>query len=160
SQLREIGDAAIRSNPALIAYTPTNGVADYSMGESVATNFRRLKPELIGAVLLSNSDLRWCLATEPQSIYRGQPVELQGSLSNLDVLPAGFYPATIRVVGPQQKVVYEKTLRVEIPENINGEEAPFAQEVWREKIVIQQGAGAYQLLASLDSGGTANAGKT
>lgn len=160
SQLREIGDAAIRSNPALIAYTPTNGVADYSMGESVATNFRRLKPELIGAVLLSNSDLRWCLATEPQSIYRGQPVELQVSLSNLDVLPAGFYPATIRVVGPQQKVVYEKTLRVEIPENINGEEAPFAQEVWREKIVIQQGAGAYQLLASLDSGGTANAGKT
>ena len=160
NSLRETAEAAIRSNPSLIAYTPTNSVADYSMGESVATNFRRLKPELIGSVLLANSSLRWCLSTEPQSIYSGDRIKLRVSFSNLDILQPGKYPATIQVVGPDMKPVFDKRVLVNIPQIINGEEPPFAHVVMTEDIYVKGAAGSYQFLATLDKGGTAIGGKT
>ena len=95
ASIRETAEAAIRSNPYVVSYTPTNGVADAVAGESVATNFRRLKPELIGPVLLSNASIRWCMRTEPQSIYTGEMIKLMVSFSNLDILPPGKYPATV-----------------------------------------------------------------
>ena len=160
SSLRETSDAAIRSNPLVVSFTPTNGVADCAVGESVATNFRRLKPELIGAVLFSNSPLRWCLMTEPQSIYSGNQIKLRVSFSNLDVLRSGKYPATIQVVGPDLKAVYEKKVFVNISETKDGDEPPFAQSVLTDDIIINGPAGKYQFLAKLDQGGTAVAGKT
>jgi hypothetical protein len=158
--LRETAEAAIRSNPFVVSYTPTNGVADCVVGESVATNFRRLKPELIGSVLLSNSPLRWCLITEPQSIYSGDKIELRASFSNLDVLQAGKYPATIQVVGPDLKPVFEKKVFVNIPETKDGAEPPFAQTILTEDLKVNGPAGKYQFLATLDHGGTALGGKT
>ncbi len=158
--LLETEETAIRSNPFVVAYTPTNGVADYSMGESIATNFRRLKPELISSVLLANSTLRWCVSTEPQSIYRGKQIQLRVSFSNLDVLPAGEYPATVQVIGPDMKSVFDKKVSVIIPELKDGYEPPFAQSVLTEKILINGKAGEYQLLATLNQGGTAVGGKT
>ena len=160
NSLRETAEAAIRSNPSLIAYTPTNSVADYSMGESVATNFRRLKPELIGSVLLANSSLRWCLSTEPHSIYSGDRIKLRVSFSNLDILQPGKYPATIQVVGPDMKPVFDKRVLVNIPQIINGEEPPFAHVVMTEDIYVKGAAGSYHFLATLDKGGTAIGGKT
>lgn len=155
--LRETGEAAIRANPAVVAYTPTNGVADYSMGESVATNFRRLKPELIPSVLLANSPVRWCLSTEPQSIYNGNKIQVSASFSNLDVLPAGKYPATVQVIGPDMKPVFEKKTFVVIAE---GQQEPFAQLILTEEILIKGKPGKYQFLATLNEGGTALGGKT
>jgi len=160
SSLREMADAAIRSNPFVVSYTPTNGVADCVVGESVATNFRRLKPELIGSVLLSNSSLRWCMMTEPQSIYSGNKIKLRVSFSNLDVLRAGKYPATVQVVGPDLKSVYEKKVFVNISEAKDGVESPFAQTILTEDIMVNGPAGKYQFLATLDHGGTAVGGET
>lgn len=160
SSIRETGEAAIRSNPSVVAYTPTNGVADYSMGESVATNFRRLKPELLGSLLLANSPVRWCVATEPHSIYSGSSLNIRVSFSNLDLMKPGTYPATIQVTGPDQKPVYTKKVNVVIPENADGKEAPFAQEILNETITIKGDAGKYHLLATLDKGATATGGKT
>lgn len=160
ASLRETGESAIRSNPSLVAYTPTNGVADYSMGESVATNFRRLKPELIGSVLLSTSDLRWCLRTEPQSIYSGNSINLNISFSNLDVLQPGEYPATIQVVDPDMKPVFKKNVSVVIAESRDGKEPPFAQVILNEEIIVRGKPGKYHLLATLERGGTAVGGKT
>ena len=158
--LRETAETAIRSNPYVISYTPTNSVADYSMGESVATNFRRLKPDLIGAVLLANTSLRWCLSTEPQSIYAGNQIQLRVSFSNLDVLPAGNYPATIQVIDPDMKPVFEKKVQVRIPETGAGKEPLYAQSIMNENMKIDGKGGKYQLLATLDQGGTAIGGKT
>jgi hypothetical protein len=158
--LRETAEAAIRSNPFVISYAPTNSVADYSMGESVATNFRRLKPELIGSVLLANTSLRWCLSTEPQSIYKDNHIQLRASFSNLDVLNPGSYPATVEVFDPEMKTVFEKKIHVSIPETIDGKEPPYAQTVLIEDIMISGPAGKYQFLATLDKGGTAIGGKT
>jgi hypothetical protein len=160
ASLREIAETAIRSNPFVVSYTPTNSVADYSMGESVATNFRRLKPELMGSVLLANASLRWCLMTEPQSIYRGGRIQLRAFFSNLDVLPAGEYPATIQLFGPDMTAVFDRKVLVHIPERRGGQEAPFAQAVLTEDILINGQAGLYQFLATLDQGGTAVGGKT
>jgi len=160
SSLRETAETAIRSNPFVVSYTPTNSVADYSMGESVATNFRRLKPELIGSVLLANTSLRWCLSTEPQSIYRGNQIQLRVSFSNLDVLKAGKYPATVQVFDPDMKSVFDKKVLVNIPETRDGQEPPFAQTILTEDIMVNGPAGKYQFLATLDQGGTAIGGKT
>lgn len=160
SSLRETAEAAIRSNPFVVSYTPTNSVADSYAGESVATNFRRLKPELIGSVLLANSSLRWCLSTEPQSIYKDHAIQLRVSFSSLDVLPPGNYPATVQVFGPDMKRVFEKKVAVKMPAAIDGREPPFAQTVLAEDIAITGEAGKYQLLATLDEGGTAVGGRT
>ncbi len=160
SSIRETGEAAIRSNPSVVAYTPTNGVADYSMGESVATNFRKLKPELLGSLLLANSPVRWCVATEPHSIYSGGSVNVRVSFSNLDKMSAGTYPATIQITGPDHKAVYTKKVDVVIPENRDGKEAPFVQEILNETVQINGGSGKYHLLATLDRGATAMGGKT
>ncbi|MBX3258047.1 MAG: hypothetical protein KF862_28200 [Chitinophagaceae bacterium] len=156
NELRQTGEAAIRSNPFVVAYTPTNGVADYSMGESVATNFRRLKPALIPSVLLANSPLRWCLATEPQSIYSGDSLLIRASFSNLDVLKKGNYPATIKIISPDLRVVFEKKTTVNIQGN---DAAPFAQQVLEEIKILKGIEGKYRLLAQLDSGGTAVGGE-
>ena len=160
ASLRETAETAIRSNPFVVSYTPTNSVADGYGGESVATNFRKLKPEMIGAVLLANSSLRWCLSTEPQSIFRGRQVQLSVSFSNLDLLKPGEYPATIQVIDPDMKYVYEKKVSIHIFEKTNRKEPPFAQSILTENITINGPAGKYFLLATLDKGGTAVGGKT
>jgi hypothetical protein len=132
----------------------------HTHGESVATNFRRLKPELIRPVLLANASVRWCLRTEPQSIYRGNKIRLMVSFSNLDILPAGKYPATVRIFDPDMKPVFSKKIIVTIPETKNGEEPPFAQPVLTEEIIITGAAGKYHLLAALEKGATATGGET
>ena len=159
ASLRETAEAAIRSNPYVVSYTPTNGVADAVAGESVATNFRRLKPELIRPVLLANASVRWCLRTEPQSIYQGNKIKLMVSFSNLDILPAGKYPATVRVVDPDMQPVFEKKIFVTIPGIKNGEEPPFALTVLTEEIVVTGAAGRYHLLATLEKGATVTGGE-
>ena len=158
--LREKAETAIRSNPYVVSYTPTNGVADYVAGESVATSFRRLKPELMGSVLLGNSSLRWCIMTEPQSIYGGDKIKLRLSLSNLDVLKPGKYPATVKVVDPDMKNIFVRSVVVNILEPKDGHEPPFAQTIVEEDITINGPAGKYQFLATLNHGGTAIGGKT
>ena len=160
ASLRETAEAAIRSNPFVVSYTPTNSVADGYGGESLATNFRRLKPEMIGPVLLANASLRWCLSTEPQSLYKGEKIRLIVSFSNLDVLKPGRYPATIKVIDPYMKSFYEKKVLVSIPETNDGKEPPFAQQILSEDITVTGPAGKYQLLATLEEGGTATGGKT
>ena len=160
ASLRETAETAIRANPYVVSYTPTNSVADYSMGESVATNFRRLKPDLISPVLLANTSLRWCLSTEPQSIYLGDQIQLRVSFSNLDVIKAGKYPATIQVFDPNLNLVFEKKVLIDIPEINDGQEPPYAQRILTEDITINGPTGEYQFLATLDQGGTAMGGKT
>jgi len=160
ASIREIAESAIRSNPYVVSYTPTNGVADAVAGESVATNFRRIKPELIAPVLLSNASVRWCLRTEPQSIYSGNKIRLKVSFSNLDLLAAGKYPATIRVVDPHMKDIYERKMYVTIPGVKSGTEPPFATEILDEEIDVPGPEGKYFFHAELDSGAAAEGGRT
>jgi hypothetical protein len=160
STIRKIAETAIRSNPHVVSYTPTNSVSDYIVGESVATSFRRLKPDLIEPVLLANASVRWCLSTEPQSIYSGSKVQVRASFSNLDVLPVGKYPGTIRVVGPDLKPIFEKKVTLCIPETKGGQEPPFSQEILNEEFEISGSAGKYSVLATLEKGGTAIGSET
>ena len=160
ASLREMVESAIRSNPFVVSYTPTNGVADAVAGESMATNFRRIKPELIGPVILSNESVRWCLRTEPQSIYSGTTIQLRASFSNLDLMPAGSYPAVVRVYDPLLNLVFEKKVAVNMPEYNAEEEPPFAQLVLAEQIRIEGPAGKYLFTSALEGGATAPGGKT
>lgn len=156
--IRETAESSIRSNPFLIAYAPTNGVADYSMGESIATNFRRLKPQLIRSVLLSNSDLRWCLRTEPQSIYSEEKINIALSISNLDVLKPGKYSASIEIMNPAREKIFTKKITLNIPDQDGAKQPAFAYEVWNETVTVSGRPGNYQVLVTLDEGATVDGG--
>jgi hypothetical protein len=159
ASIRETAESAIRSNPSIVSYTPTNGVADAVAGESIATNFRRIKPEMIGSVVLSNESVRWCLRTEPQSISGGGSINLMASFSNLDVVHAGTYPALIKVFDPLNRIVFEKQISVNIPGYKSDDEPPYAQLLMNEAVRIEGLAGKYLFTAVLDSGATAPGGK-
>jgi hypothetical protein len=157
--LREIAESAIRSNPFVVSYTPTNGVADAVAGESMATNFRRIKPELIDPVLKSIASLRWCLRTEPQSIFQGDSIRLMVSLSDLDILPSGKFQADIRVLDPDLKPVYGKKITVTIPDKNNSSDRPYAFSVFNGQIAVSGAPGKYKLLVSADNGLTVTCGE-
>jgi hypothetical protein len=156
--LREMAESAIRSNPYVISYTPTNGVADAVAGESMATNFRRIKPDLVAPVLESNEKLRWCLRTEPQSIYSGDSISFMVSLSDLDVLPQGKYSATIRVLDPHNHHLLDRKIAFSVPGTDTNSEQPYAQELFSEKIRLNSHAGTCRLFVSLDKGATVPCG--
>jgi hypothetical protein len=159
AEIRKTGETAIRSNPRLVAYTPSHLAADTSYNASGATDiFREMRPYLSEAYLLANAPLRWCLFAEPASIYRGGRVRLEASLANEDRLPPGEYPARLEVIGPDGKRVFEKTVSVRIPEAVAGKEPPFAQAVVSEEIVIDGPPGEYRFVASLAEGGMGRGG--
>ncbi len=160
ADLRQTGETAIRSNPRLAAYSSTHCIADMSYcGAGSATDmFRQLKPYVPESTLLANAPLRWCLSTEPQSIYRGGRVRLDASLANEDQLPPGEYPARLQVVGPDGNPVFEKSVAVHIPAKTDGKEPPFAQAVLSEEVAIAGPAGEYRFLATMERGGAAKGG--
>jgi hypothetical protein len=156
--IREIAESAIRSNPFVVSYTPTNGVADAVAGESMATNFRRIKPELIAPVIESNEKLRWCLRTEPQSIYSGDSIWFSISISDLDVLPSGVYHVSVKVLDPSNHPVAERKTDFVVTESGSGI-ATFAREICNEKIRVSGPEGKYLLLVALDKGATVPCGE-
>ena len=158
AEIRKTGETAIRSNPRVVAYTPSHIVSDITYSASGAADFfRELKPYVPEAYLLANAPLRWCLFTDPQSIYRGGRIRLDASLANEDRLPPGEYPARLQVTGPDGKSVFDKTVSVRIPAT-KDKEPPFAQAVLSEEIVIDGPAGEYRFVASLAQGGMGKGG--
>ena len=159
AEIRKTGETAIRSNPRVVAYTPSHIVSDITYSASGAADFfRELKPYVPEAYLLANATLRWCLFTDPQNIYRGGRIRLDASLVNEDRLPPGEYPARFQVVGPDGKSVFDKTVSVRIPPATDGKDAPLAQAILLEEIVIDGPPGEYRFVASLAQGGMGKGG--
>lgn len=160
AELRKTGETAIRSNPRMAAFCSTHCISDmnYCGAGSATSVFRQLKRHVPETALLANAPLRWCLITEPQSIYRGGRVRLDASLANEDVLAPGNYPARLQVVGPDGKPAFEKTVKVCIPEKTDGKEPPFAQAILTEEIVIAGPPGIYRFSATLEQGAAVKCG--
>ncbi|MBU3665442.1 MAG: hypothetical protein FGM15_06140 [Chthoniobacterales bacterium] len=159
AEIRKTGETAVRSNPRVVAYTPSHLVADSTYNASGATDlFREMKPYVPDTYLLANAPLRWCLFADPVSIYRGGRVRLDASIANEDRLPPGKYPARLQVIGPDGKAVFDKTVEVRIPPATGGKEPPFAQAVLSEEIVIDGPPGEYRFVASLAQGGMGRGG--
>jgi hypothetical protein len=159
AEIRKTGETAVRSNPRVVAFTPSHLVSDMTYSASGAADFfRELKPYVPEAYLLATAPLRWCLFTEPLSIYRGGRIRLDAALANEDRLPPGEYPARLQVTGPDGKFVFDRTVAVRIPPTTDGKEAPLAQAVLSEEIAIDGPAGEYRFVASLAQGGMGKGG--
>jgi hypothetical protein len=156
---RRLGLTAIRSNPKIIGYNLT-GMNDHVMtGEGLTTTFRELKPGTVDAMFEELAPLRWCMFAEPKNIYRGEKVKLEVVIANEDALPAGDYPATIRVVGPDNQPVFERRTTITVPVTQNGIEPPFAMPVFSDNLPIDGPVGKYRLLATLERGGAPRCGE-
>jgi hypothetical protein len=156
---RRLGLTAIRSNPKIIGYNLT-GMNDHVMtGEGLTTTFRELKPGTVDAMFEELAPLRWCLFAEPKNIYRGEKVKLEVVLASEDALPAGDYPAIIKVVGPDNKPVFEHKTTITVPVTLNGVEPPLAMPVFSDNLPIDGPAGKYRLLATLERGGAPRCGE-
>ena len=157
--LRKLGINALRSNPNIVGYNMTMCYDPLTAGEGVTTAFREPKPGAFDAIFDGFYPLRWCLFAEPVHIYSGDRITLEAVLSNEDQLSPGDYPARIRVVNPDNIVVFDEAMSVTIPPVKEGNVMPFAIPVFDKDVVIEGPTGRYRLLANFEKGAAATGGE-
>ncbi len=149
---RRMGFDLIRSNPNLCGYNLT-GMLDHALtGEGMWTFWREWKPGCADVLRDGWAPLRWCLFVNPLHGYAGRPLRVEAVLANEDVLPAGAYSATFRILGPRG-IAWEKTVSFRIAAPVAGREALLSVPVLNEEIVLDGPAGSYEFAARLDKGG-------
>lgn len=152
---RKLGLNALRSNPLLVAHSLTSVQDALHVGEGVLTAFREPKPGAFDAIADGFAPLRWCLFAEPAHIYSGAKVRLEAVLANEDQLPPGTYPVLLRVAGPDNRIVMDERVEVNIAALKPGREPPFAVPVFARDITIDGPTGQYRLLAEFEKGAAA-----
>jgi hypothetical protein len=159
---RLLGFDALRSNPQICGYNLT-GMLDHGMtGEGVWTFWREWKPGIVDAMADGWAPLRWCLFVEPPSGslhgYLDEPVHLEAVLANEDVLPAGEYPARLRVIGPAG-VAWELRKTIVVPPSEPGNETPLAIPVFAGELRLNGPAGVYEFAAAIERDGAPAGGR-
>ncbi len=142
----------VRGNPKINGYNLTSIEDFWGGAEGIMNNFRDFKPGTLEVMREGWAPLRWCLLVNPTTAYAGQDLHVRVGLANLDVLPAGNWDATLRIVGPRGEV-WKQT--VTAPVQANG---PLAYTLFDQDVSIPHGElpeGKYSLEAKLD--GHANA---
>ena len=157
--LRKMGINAIRSNPRIVGYGLTSSNDPFDYGEGVTTAFREFKPGTMDAIFDGFYPVRWCTFAEPVSVYRGSKVRLEAVLSNQDRAPAGEYPARLRVVGPDGRKVFDRTIKVTVPGTRDGREPSFAVPVFDEEVPMDGPSGKYRFLVTFEKGVAAAGGE-
>lgn len=157
---RLLGLNAIRANPKVVGHSMTGTVDQANCGEGLFTTFRDLKPGTIDCVFDGWYPLRWCLFVEPVNVYRNTPVQLEAVLVNEDMLKPGEYPARVQVVGPGARSVFDRTIKVSIPDPNVKPERPMAAVAFSEKVTIDGPSGKYRFLVKFERGAAAAGGET
>lgn len=87
----------VRSNPHYCGYSLT-GLYDHGLvGEGLWTYFRKIKPEIFGAVCDGWEKLRFCLFVKP-SFFSDETVTFEAVLANDGVLKSGTYTADFAII--------------------------------------------------------------
>jgi len=155
---RLLGFDLIRSNPKICGFNVT-GMLDHGMtGEGLWTFWREWKPGIADALSDGWAPLRWCTFVEPMHGYSGQAFRIEVVLANEDVLPAGKYPVTVKIFGPDGPA-WEKHVLAHIPTLRVGELAPLALTILLETVVLKGPPGRYELRVSMDAGGAPAGGR-
>jgi hypothetical protein len=149
------------SNPALVGDLTSTQITDaWFHGCGITNYFRELKPGMGDAYNDMAARTRWCLFVEPVNVYRGAKVRLEAVLVNQDdVLKPGRYPARLQAVGPNMKLVFDRTVNVEIADSTRKPEPPFVQPVLTEEITLDGPGGKYRFLATFQRGIPASGGQ-
>ena len=144
----------IRANGNIAGYNLT-GMLDHALtGEGPWTFWRRWKPSAMETTAAGWSPLRWCLDLAPAVSFAGGEVELDLSLANEDVLPAGRYPASVAIVGPGG---WRWQQSVEVA--IDAGRGPLAVPVLAERVTLGGLPGRYRGAASLGTVAAPAAGR-
>jgi hypothetical protein len=147
---RTLGLNALRSDPKLVAHSMTGLFDHVGSGEGPITMFRDIKPGFVDALRDGFAPLRWCLFVEPYQLYRGGTVRVEAVLANEDVLRSGDYEVEVLVLDPNQKAVFKKKVKVNIPDSKTN--PSFVVPVLAENVQINGPAGRYRLAAHFVSG--------
>jgi len=148
------------ANPSLIGDLTSTQITDaWFHGCGITNYFRELKPEMADAYNDMAARSRWCLFVEPRNVYRGSKVRLEAVLVNQDeALKAGRYPARLQVVAPDMKLLFDRTVDVNIRDSVSKPEPPFVQPVMSEEINLGGPTGRYRFLATFQRGIPAGGG--
>ncbi len=154
ARLKEPGETALRSNPALVAYSSTHLVSDGAFaGPGLTTKFRKIKDSsLFDGARLATSPLRWCLFATPNNIYRGSRVRFEVVLADEDTLSAGEYPARVEILGPDRRPIATREIRIRLEDPANYHERAFATPCFDEEIDVDSPADAYELVVTMSDG--------
>ncbi len=149
------------SNPSLIGDLTSTQITDaWFHGCGITNYFRELKPGMADAYNDMPARTRWCLFVEPVNVYRGSRVRLESVLFNQDhLLKPGMYPARLQVVAPNMKLLFDRTVEVEIADSTRKPEPPFVQPVLTEDISLDGPTGRYRFLATFQHGIPAGGGQ-
>jgi hypothetical protein len=157
---RILGIAALRANPHMVGHSVT-GTVDGLTGEGFTANlFRELKPGATDAAVDLWAPLRWNTFVEPYNLYRGGKVRLDAVLSNEDVLRPGSYPVHLWVFGPDQKIVWEKSITIDVPDPKTSGEQPFARQYFSEEVPMDVATGQYRFVVGFESSAAATGGQS
>ncbi len=155
SRERELIFSVVRSNPKVNGYNLTSLNDAWGAGEGVMDNFRDFKAGMLPVLQAGWSPLRWCLFVHPLNLYTDEPIHVKVALANEDRLPAGDYPATLRVHGASGDV-WTKDVSVHVEAE---RDAPFAYTVFEQDVMIPRLAeGQYVLEATFKNRENAAAG--
>ena len=157
---RLLGLNAIRANPYVIGHSVTGTLDQGMTAEGLWTTFRELKPGTIDAMFDGWAPLRFCLFVEPVNVYRTTPaggtpanptpVRLEAVLANEDALAPGEYPVRLTVVGPDANRVFEKTLKLVVPDRHGKPEPPMVTPLLSQQVAIDGPPGKYRFLATFE----------
>ncbi len=155
SRERELIFSIVRSNPKVNGYNLTSLNDAWGAGEGVMNNFREFKAGYLPVLQAGWAPVRWCLFVHPHNAYAGEPIHVKVALANEDRLPAGDYPATLRIHGVSGDI-WTKDVSVHLEV---GGDAPFAYVVFEQDVTIPGLAeGQYVLEAALKDRENAAAG--
>jgi hypothetical protein len=157
--LRKMGVNAIRSNPNIVGNGITSCQDPFMYGEGLTTLFRELKPGTMDAFFDCYYPVRWCTFAEPVNLYRGGKVHVEAVLSNEDTAPPGQYPARLKIVGPDNRIILDRTITVTIPGAKDGREPAFAIPVFDEEIPVDGPTGKYRFRVTFEKGVAASGGE-
>ena len=144
----------IRANGNISGYNLT-GMLDHALtGEGPWTFWRRWKPSAMDTIAAGWSPLRWCLDIEPAVSFTESEIEIDLSIANEDVLPAGRYPASVAVVGPEG---WRWQRSVEV--TVESGRGPLAVPVLAERVTVDGVPGRYRGAASLGTVAAPAAGR-
>ena len=141
----------VRANPNFCGHSMTS-MLDGTSGEGIWTFWREFKPGIVDAMRDGWAPLRWCLFVTPLHGYANRPIELEAVLANEDVLKPGSYPVVFRIWG-KQGVVWEKRLRLHLPDKGKSGMPPLAVSVLKMTLRLDLPAGEYVFAADLEKGG-------
>lgn len=148
----------VRSNPQIAGLCYTQ-IPDFSGAGMISADRDMYKPYMCDTVSSCFAPLHWCIFVNPTHVYRGKVFTVEAVLANEDVLSAGDYPVTAKIVSKEYGKAWEYHTVLTIPEVPRGGDNPLAIQVFKENVIIDLPEDSYELTVYMERGGSPSGGR-